>query len=316
MSPYPIKQLVLSHSTRSSGRSCMRKLEFAKMYGDSKLLRDESFAGTVGNCLHDGFQEFLINRNETMAHIAMMRRFPYDLEYQESANSSRSLEACYATLAAMVRSPVVEKYELVHIKDAKGIIRPAVEVPFAFRLLNTPMEIPVWFVGFIDAILYNPLADTYIVDDIKTTRQYITDMSARYEFDEQTVPYGIVLEHILGRSIDQFDVSYLSVFIDLMEPKVSLIPFTKTREHINDWMRGLADDVQRIAKYHAQGWFPRATNGDTCMAFKRPCHFIEYCSYREPEMIQRMIGGVPREGLFHDDQEPWIVADLDLGGFF
>jgi len=308
---YPIKQLVLSHSARSTARSCMRKFEFSKMYGDPSE-KEEMYAAEVGKALHEGFQNFLIHKDETKAVFAMMMAFPFELEYAKDENQrNRPFEAVYATLMELIRSPVVDRYELVKIKTQWGEEKHAVEVSFAIEIVGAPLPIPVWFVGFIDAILYDRLEDRYLVTDIKTTRVNIVDYSVRYEFDEQTVPYGIILEHILGKKIDEFKVSYLSAYIDLLEPKVSMYPFVKTQEHINDWFIGLCEDINRIGRYYKKQFFPRATNGDVCYSYNKPCWFATYCSNRNPEITNRLIGGIPRDGLFHDGQEPWIVAQLD-----
>lgn len=307
---YPIKNLVLSHSTRSSFRRCSRLLEFNKLFGDGDK-GEEQFAAECGKALHTGFQNYLINRNETKAIFAFLMAYPYDSEYAKPENVSRGLEACYITLLEMMRSPIADQYELIHIKTKFGDTRPAIEVPFAIEIVNSPMPIPVYFVGFIDAILYDKINDRYLVCDIKTTRMNILDYSVRYEFDEQTVPYGIILEHILGKKIEEFRVSYLSAYIDILEPKVAMYPFTKTQDHIDDWYRGLCEDIGRIAKYYKSQFFPRATNGETCYSFNKPCYFADYCSNRNPEIIARMVGGNIRSGLFFDDQEPWITAALE-----
>lgn len=308
---YPIKWLALSHSSRSSFRRCTRLLEFSKMYGDSEE-KEEMFAAECGKALHVGFQDYLIFRDEDQAVYKFILAYPHELEFARDENHrNRSMEACYATLMELIRSPLLDRYELIHIKTRFGDTRPAVEVPFAIEIVGSPFPLPVWFVGFIDAILYDKVDDTYLVDDIKTTRMNITDYSARYEFDEQTVPYGIILEHILGKQIDQFKVSYLSAYIDLLEPKVSMYPFTKTRDHINDWHRGLCEDIARISRYYRKQWWPRATNGETCFSFNKPCWFADYCSNRNPDIIRRLVGGNIREGLFHDGQPAWIEAKLD-----
>jgi hypothetical protein len=152
--------------------------------------------------------------------------------------------------------------------------------------------------------------DRYLVTDIKTTRKNIMDYSARGEFDEQTVPYGIVLEHLLGKEINEFKVSYLSAYIDLLEPKISMYPFTKGEEDIFDWHRGLCEDVDRMARYYTTKWWPRATNGEICFSFNKACWFLEYCSNRDPEIADSMIGGKLQKSLFHDGQEPWVVAQI------
>lgn len=308
---YPIKRLVLSHSARSSFRRCTRIFEFGKMFGDGSR-DDEMFAAEVGKCLHEGMQNYLIYKDENRAIVAMLATYPHHLEFLKPENHyNRSLEACYVTLMELIHSPIVDRYELIHIKSSDGITHPAVEVPFAIEILNSPFPLPVFFVGFIDAVLYDKVDDRYLVTDIKTTRMNITDYSARYEYDEQTVPYGIVLEHVLGKKIDEFKVSYLSVYIDLMEPKVSMYPFTKTQDHIYDWHRGLCEDIARISTYYKNQWWPRATNGETCFSFNKPCFFAEYCSNRNPTITERLVGGNIREGLFHDNQEPWVEAKLE-----
>jgi hypothetical protein len=306
---YPVKNLVLSHSGRSSFRRCARLLEFGKLYGDSDD-RDEMFAAECGKALHVGFQSFLVDRSEEWAIFKFLIAYPHELEFNKPENSSRSLEACFITLMELIHSPLVDRYELIHIKTRFGTEKPAIEVPFAIGITGAPLPVPVWFVGFIDAILYDKFDDRYLVSDIKTTRMRIADYSARYEFDEQCVPYGIILEHILQKKIDEFKISYLSAYIDILEPKVAMYSFNKTQDHIHDWYRGLCEDIGRVGKYYKNQWFPRATNGETCFSFNKPCWFNDYCSHRDPEIIQRMVGGNIREGLFHDDQQPWIVAEL------
>lgn len=307
---YPIKHLVLSHSSRSSMRRCTRLLEFGKLFGDSGD-REEMFAAECGKALHVGFQHYLIHKNENDAVMAFMIAYPYDLEYSKYENQARSLEACFVTLMEMIKSDIVDQYELVYIKTRFGDERAAIEVPFAIEITNSPMPIPVWFVGFIDAIFYDRYNDRYLVSDIKTTRMNIKDYSTRYEFDEQTVPYGVVLEHILGIKIEEFKVSYLSAYIDVLEPRVNMYTFTKTQDHIHDWYRGLCEDIGRVSKYYKAQWFPRATNGETCFSFNKPCWHADICSFRDPEIISRMIGGNIREGLFHDNQEAWVEAKLE-----
>ena len=48
----------------------------------------------------------------------------------------------------------------------------------------------------------------------------LKDKTAIYHFDEQCIPYAIVLERVLGHSIDNLTVKYLSVYIDIEKPQV------------------------------------------------------------------------------------------------
>jgi hypothetical protein len=308
--------LVLSHSSRESFRSCARKLEFRQFYGDHRGREDDNFAGNVGNALHRGLAKWLTTYDETKTIMEVLLHFPLDDEYTKAYNDDRGIEACVATMEALMHSGILLTYEIAKIKLTDGMVVDCIEVPFAIQITGAPLDIPVWFVGFIDCILYDRIHDRYIVVDLKTTRQRNNDMFVRFEWDEQVIPYGIVLEHALGRSIEELDVSYFSVFIDLKDPKPTMFPVKKTQEHIHDWHRGLCDDIERIAKYYKQAWFPRVTGGSTCLSWNRRCQFYDECTYRDPEILKNVIQGIPRTTLFRPDPktkeviEPWITTSL------
>lgn len=317
---YPIQMLVLSHSSRESFRSCARKLEFRQFYGENRAREDDNFAGNVGNALHRGLATWLTTYDETKAIWSMLQSFPYDEEMLKTYNSDRGLEACVATMDHLIHSGQLLSYEVAKIKLADGRIVDCIEVPFAIQITGAPLGIPVWFVGFIDCILYDRLHDRYVVVDLKTTRQKNNDMFVRFQWDEQVIPYGIVLEHALGRSIEELDVSYFSVFIDLEKPRSEMFPVKKMDRDIHDWHLGLCDDIERIAKYYKMGWFPRVTGGSTCLSYNRRCQFYDECGYREPSVLNDIIKGEPRTTLFRKMRdgttpEPWITTSLPyLGG--
>lgn len=311
MSNYPIKFLALSHSSITTLDSCNRKFEFSKMYGDAQD-KEEAYAAGVGKALHTGAQEFLINRDPIKAAYQFLINFPHETEFERDENHrNRGMEASYATLMAMLQSPIFDRYELVYIKTAIGDTKPAIEVSFSIIINNAPLGLPLYFIGFIDAILYDKIEKIYIVVDIKTHRNIVNDLSPMYEFDQQTVPYGIILEHILGHPIEEFKVAYLSAYIDLENPKIMLYDFIKTQEDIHAWYIGLCENIAQIAKNYKREWWPRTVSGRTCMSFNRACWFYEVCNQRDPKIVKRMLNTEVRETLFHDGQEPWIEAQLE-----
>lgn len=310
---FNLDMLVLSHSTRSAFRSCARKLEFRQFYGESPYMKEDNYAGSVGTALHRGLAAWLETGDETKAITAFLLAFPYHLEYI-GYNSQRSLEACYNTLMALMESNQLRPYDIAKIRLKTGEEKFCIEVPFALEITGTPLPFPVWFVGFLDEILYNEIEDRYVVVDLKTTRQKFDDLGSKYTFDEQCIPYAIVLEHALGRQIDELEVSYLSAYIDLMKPNVEMFPFKKTKDDVHDWHRGLCDDIARIAKYYRDGWFPRATNGDTCISWNRKCQFMDECSYRNADTLKKIIQGTIRTNLFSTGEIPWITASLAYVG--
>jgi len=312
---YSTDKIILSHSTQTTAESCWRKFEFKKMYGDLERIPGiedtGNFPADVGKALHAGYQNFLIHRDEDKAAMEFLKEFPYELEFQKSDNVTRSLEASFSTLQAMISHPSATKYQLVEIKGLDGITRPAIEVPFVIEITNAPLPVPVYYVGFIDAVLYDSFEYGYFASDIKTTRRWANDFSAKYEFDEQTVPYGMILEHCLGHEMDDLNTNYLIAYVDLLEPKVQSHWFKKSKEDLQDWLRGLCVNIDQIAEFSKYQFFPRATSGDVCFAWNSKCEFLEYCTFRDPETIAKIMGSPKqRKGFFHDGKEPWVRAQL------
>jgi len=308
ISPYIIEKLVLSHSSRSSGAKCKRRgYEFAQMFGKPQGAREDTFDADVGTALHEGLEAWMMTRDEDKAILAMGLAYPLEQEYLDPKNNNKSLEAAFSTLQALMKSPYLDEYEIAKIRRPDGVVISAVEIAFAIEIINSPFPLPVYYVGKIDLILRHRSLGNYIVTDLKSTRQWATDMRMKFEYDEQTVPYAIILSHILGEEIRALETAYLSAFVDLLDPLVSLYKIRKSPDMIRDWHTGLCEEIRQLSKFYKNQWWPRATNGDTCFAYKRACEFAEYCSVRQPSIISRMISGVPRKGLFSQGDPDFII---------
>ena len=145
-----ITKLRLSHSSLRTFRSCARKLEFRKFH--PTMSKDESLAGEVGHALHVGYQHYLVHKDRDAAIFAMLQRYPIHLNSNPS--NSRSVEACYPTLNAMIDSGAFLEYEIAEIKCLDGEIRKAIEVPFQINITGfnlgdalSDIHIPVIYVG-------------------------------------------------------------------------------------------------------------------------------------------------------------------------
>ena len=306
-----LKELRLSHSSHSSGRTCWRKLEFSKFYSISRRY-EQSLAGDVGNCLHTGFQHYLSHHDKEDAQFAMLIDYPIHLN--SNPVDVRSVEACYATLEAMMSTPVLAEYSLASVECMGGVVRKAVEVPFEITIkdfsLSNDEHVPLIYTGFIDALMYNELTNEYIVVDIKTTRQNVDDMTPTYRFSDQCLPYAIVLEKMLGHGLGDLSVKYLSVYVDIKQPKIKLYSFERTEREVQDWARGFLVDVQSIKMFYQMQWFPR--NGEKCMAFNKPCSYFDICEMRDVEKIQDMLLLNPDDLYIPRQEAPWVTIDLEL----
>ena len=304
-----IDKLRVSYSSMKTLDSCARKLEFKKFY--PSMVRDESLDGEVGHALHDGYQHYLVHQNREAAILAMMLSYPIHLNSNPS--NPKSLEACYPTLNAMIDTGAFLEYEIAEIKCLDGVVRQAIEVPFQIDIvgfsLSDTKNIPVIYVGFIDAILYDKLLDEYLVVDIKTTRWNLEDKTPVYHFDEQCIPYAMVLERILGHSLDNLTVKYMSVYIDIEKPKITPYEFKKTRADIEDWARGLLIGLQSIKMYYQMGWFKR--NSNACTAFGKTCAYFGICNQRDDKQITRFLT-MDQEPYVEKEIIPWIKLNLEL----
>ncbi len=304
--------LRVSYSSLNLLDSCARKFEFNKLF--PRRARDyDTFAADVGTALHKGYQTYLMTRDESKAVWAMMQAYPYEAEWNQEKDD-RSLQAAVVTLEEMIVSEDMKEWEVAEIKKPDGIVVPAIEVPFELRLkgITLPDGRGIAFTGFIDAFLRNLMADDLFRSmDIKTHRRTTRDATAKYKFDSQQVPYGIVLEHIQNRAIDQFEVMYLDTFVDLAEPRVESYEYMKSPDDIQEWLLNTVMKCQRIQRFMEMKYFPRTDGG--CMSFFKPCFFLDICESRNNKMIEAWLleGEAPEHRI---DDTPWVVAEIEVYG--
>lgn len=313
--------LKVSYSSLNLLDTCMRKFEFNKLY--PRRARDpDQFAADVGSALHHGYQHYLTHGDEDAATWQLMLDYPYIGEFSQRTDD-RSLEACISTLDEMMHYGKMEEWELMTIKrpptdeeresGLDGVIVPAIEVPFELRLkgIDLPDGRGIAFTGFMDAAMRHRVTDRVRTMDIKTNRRTMEDATPKYKFDGQQIPYGIVLEHIVGNRVEEFEVLYLDCYVDLVAPRVQLYPFRKDSSDIQDWLINTVLAAQRIQRSMEMDYFPRTNGG--CMSWNRPCYFLDICEIRDREQITDwlLMGDEPEHRI---DQTPWIVAEIDVFG--
>lgn len=307
----PTQYLKVSYSSMNTFESCARKFEFNKLY-PRKDDPGEAFAADVGTAIHHGYQDFLVHGGRDQAVWRLMQDYPYELEFMQDKDD-RSAEAALATLEEMFDSTDMAEWTLATVRKPDGIEVPAVEVPFELRFkgITLPDGRGIAFTGFLDALMFNEFSGEYRTLDIKTHRRYARDATAKYKFDSQQVPYGIIVEHLQGHAVESFEVLYLDCFVDVAEPRVQLYPFLKDQGDVQEWLTKKVMQFQQIQRYMEMDFFPRTDSG--CMNWNRPCWFLDICQSRNREAITNWLleGEEPHDRQY---EEPWIVAELDLFG--
>src|SRR3990167_1269600 len=303
--------LRFSYSSMNVFSSCNRKFELQKLY-PQRDRGEDMFAADVGTALHKGYQNYLITQDENQAIWAYLEAYPYELEQRES-NDYRSCEAGRSTLIEMLESVQMADYELAMIKNPEGLIVPAIEVPFEIRFkgITLPDGRGIAFTGFMDAVMRNLITGSFRTTDIKTHRRSLNDATAKYKFDSQQTPYGIAIEHIQGNPVDDFEVLYLDCYVDILEPRVTLYPFSRTSEDVQEWLTNKVLEFKSIQRYMEMGFFPRTDGG--CLFYNKPCRFLEPCTSRERETIEMwlLMGEEPKAPRL---DQPWIVGEIDVFG--
>lgn len=299
----------VSYSSLSIG--CWRKFEFQKIYPVASRGAG-NLSGDVGKALHTGYQDFKVYGDEERAIAKMMMAYPIHLN-DDPANY-RSLEACYATLQAMIHSDFMDAYEIVQIDCLDGEQRPAIEVPFKIKLkdvyLDEACKYQICYIGYIDFILFELMKRQYCTIDLKTTRDRRYDPSVKYQFSEQVMPYELVLQHMLGAKIADMENKYMHVFVDIIEPKVSMYNFPQSNDMLEDWVSGLITNITQMQQFYKSDWWPR--NSSSCSAFFGKCSHFDYCSSRNKEDIIIYRGQLPEDDESPKQFLPWIEFELDM----
>lgn len=321
--------LRMSYSSGNTFESCARRFELDKLYEHPRK-RDDAFAADVGTALHAGYQNYLVTQDRDAAIWAFMQKYPFKLEFMEQ-NDYRSCEASLATLEEMILSTSMSDYVLAEIKRPNtaaeieagltgGVVVPAIEVPFEIRFEGIvlpptpkyPKGCGVAFTGYMDAIMRNLLTDMFRTTDIKTHRDNVKDRTAKYKFDSQQVPYGIVVDHVAGVPVDQFEVLYYDCKIDIIEPQVKLYNFLKRRSDIQEWLLTRVMQFQDIARYAEADFFPRTSGG--CMFYNRACRYLEPCISRDQVVLNQWFTMGDNTPTPEEVWEPWVVTTINPYG--
>lgn len=306
-----IERLQLSHSSLKVLNSCPRKLQFNKFY-NAQLANTESLPANVGTALHAAMQNYYQFKDKERAIWALMHKYPY--HFKESAMGGRSLYAAYAVLQQLMLADT-GALELAYFKDAQGEDHPCVELCFQLDIVNFSLSdsenVPVSYIGYIDLVMQNTLTGELLVYDIKTHRKNIEGLEVEYMFDEQCIPYALVVQHLLNKQLTSLQVNYLACYIDTLAPLVQTYPFMKTESDIKDWAQGFVKSLYDIKFYYTNNWFPRR-GGSSCTAYGNACKYASICQYRDDNIVQALLDENAASDFRRKVHTPNITLELDL----
>ena len=305
--PYPPQEkLRISYSSTKTFRACPRKFEFSKMYN---LIREDQagHAANVGNFIHEVIGTWLLTGSREKAFAYMVTHYPVNTYKNYSPNDPRSLEACYSTIQAIMDHPLWDRLSLAEVR-VDGQLRKAIEVPFEIHLNVRIGNLPLSFIGYIDFIFWDSYLNKYIILDLKTTRIELLKQQAKFKFDEQMLPYALVLDTILGQQLREAPVTYLHAFIDLLAPDIKPLTYVKNTNDVKEWAHSLYILYVELDLYYKHRWFPRRS--EACVGFGI-CQFSSHCESRDTEYLStyfQQSGYIASTAPFH----PWFTAQIKL----
>lgn len=314
--PYrAVEVLEVSDSSLSLLHSCPRKFEMRKMFMSDRY--ENSLASSSGTALHASCQSYCAGKSKEQSIFNMLMEFPF--EYDKGEMDVRSWQSCVhmAETAMEFWDTDMADWEIALIADKDGNPIPAYEVPFALVIENFPFyadgrTITLKYIGYIDLILHNKVTGQYAVCDIKTTVADLSKKVYEFTFADQCLPYGLVLETLLGQNIKQgFEVYYWMQYIHPIDATNQLLPFIKSHDDIQDWVVGFMEDVNTIKRSYNAGWFRR--RGKSCYAWNRPCTYFDLCDSRNTQSIAAFVKmeNSRREPSGNQRVKPWIEIKLE-----
>jgi hypothetical protein len=259
----------LSHSSSLTLHSCPRKYQLYKLRSAKATDSEEStITFAFGHVIGEGIQLALqgLSYKEILFKMFIMWHAP--LAARDEKQKKSFAEAVFAVrkFIALRAAGFLGEYELVYIGEPNHEL-PACELGFAVDIYDS-----FSYRGFVDAVLRNKETGEIIVLECKTTWHSSVN-PAQFKNSGQALGYSVVLDSLFP-GLSSYSVLYL-VYSSSTHEYTSL-PFTKSFESRAEWIRSIVFDVEDIVRYEEAGIYPR--RGESCMAFNKPCEYIENCS--------------------------------------
>lgn len=303
----------LSYSSHKTIRHCPRRWQMAKQFHQPKYDNEDNHAATGGKAGHEYIQTLLAGGSE---QDACMRFFEtYDFEGEANASEYnrkyRTFEAQLYAAQELHRHIGLTPDDVAKV-NVNGNLLPAIELKFKF-VIDNPANANIYtYRGLIDLATYSPITNRHIARDFKFHRDNKVmgdDASHKYQYDEQLVPYGLVLQHTTGKPINRFNVAYHTAYVDIVDAYPVSYTFEKTEADVHGWFTNLSLTIAMIESYYNNPVWPRSISG--CDMFGKPCKFFRHCHLEDHDELQEAILG-RRKPKPDPPFGEWITIELEV----
>ncbi len=261
---------VLSYSTTCMLHACPRRFLLEKLTADNSSDETDNVDFLYGHAVGGGVQNYAHTRDLRSALWDSFLSWKGDL-FHEIPKKKKSF--WFAAIAVMKfagsMDMLLEDWEIAVLPDGK----PVIELAFRVDLGNG-----YFYMGHIDAVLWNKKLKQFMVLELKTTG-FNSIADSQYKNSAQALGYSLVVD-ILAKQLDaacsNYQVLYLVYKASAMEWEA--LPFVKSRQQRASWLFQLKLDCSMLDLYRDVNHFP--THGENCYHYFRDCEFFGTCELK------------------------------------
>lgn len=271
---------LLSHSSSVLLHKCPRKFQLyrlmKKVVDDTVVEPHLDFGHWVGR----GIQHYLITGNYNAAVMEMFTYCRGDLFDDDGKRDNKTFFHALVALDKFVefRQTELQHYEVLQLTDGTY----ATELGFILECFDG-----FTYRGLLDALLINSLTNELVVLECKTSK-YKNVHEAQYKNSGQGLGYSLITDIISqqltaqGREVgSSWKVLYPIYKAGALEWEAFYFPKSNTER--SRWLQTLIRDIQHIAEYAAEDYFPM--HGENCYDFFRPCEYFGVCDMSDGALI-------------------------------
>lgn len=261
---------VISYSTACMLHTCPRRFLLEKLTADNSSDETDNIDFLYGHAVGGGVQNYAHTRDVRSAVWDAFLSWRGDLSIELPKKKKSFWHACVAVMKfAGELGNLLGDWEIAVLADGK----PAIELAFKLDLGNG-----YFYMGHIDAVLWNPKLKQFMVLELKTTG-FNTVADSQYKNSAQALGYSLVVDIIaqqLNADAHNYQVLYLVYKASVMEWEA--LPFIKSRAQRAAWLFQLRLDCSILDLYRNVNHFP--TYGESCYHFFRDCEFFGICDIK------------------------------------
>lgn len=304
----------LSYSSGKDVHSCPRRYQLRKRFAQPGFSWDTGLPAVGGTAIHEYLQAKAVGASDQDAMLAFFYAFDFEVERQATYQNqlTRNFEACLRTAKFAADKLAFDPAEVAKI-NVQGDERNAIETKFNIILAHDSFANEYHYRGAIDLVKYRLFGNQFTACDFKTHRNHRDggdeDMEHKYKWDDQLIPYGLVIQYLQGATLTSFQNTYYSIFVDINEPVVKEYSFNRTRADVDAWLEKMLLLIGNIEQYSSNETWPRTGVG--CEFYANRCKFYKHCHIEDHDILQNALLGKYAPAP-HKPYPSWVDVRLEL----